>query len=157
MEYELLFSSHGFNQTCPAASAYAGMVPSWAVDEAAREKLLTLPVNTFVIILSDQLPMHLTQEELRAVILHEQGHMVNGDIEAAHKGLPLKPYIDRELAADEYAASYINPRILHSALRKSIAFAAAASARQDGTSEYTELRDALKRERKRLRALRATF
>lgn len=59
-----------------------------------------------------------TEEEFQAILLHEEGHIVNKDVEAIHAGK--KRNIKMEIEADKYALKKCKASDLKSALKKVI-------------------------------------
>lgn len=74
------------------------------------------------IFVCEEVAASLTEEEVKAVILHESGHIYNGDIYVAEEiegaALELIVSVEKEIAADAYALRYTSKNSHVSALNK---------------------------------------
>lgn len=82
-----------------------------------------LPNSKFILV-STELKNRLTEEELNAIILHEQGHIVKGhgnnpDVKKTNGVIDSLEY---EVEADLYAASNVGKEVVISALKKMVEF-----------------------------------
>lgn len=83
-----------------------------------EEKVALTPhVGKGMIWMEETSPQYFKPQELKAVLAHEEGHLVNGDLVGVEGILD---DINKEIAADKYAAQKVDAKSMSRALRKCI-------------------------------------
>ncbi len=83
-----------------------------------QEKAALRPhVGRGMIWMEESSPQYYKPNELLAVLAHEEGHLVNGDLLGAEG---IVEDINKEIAADKYAAEKVDAKSMNRALRKCI-------------------------------------
>lgn len=83
-----------------------------------EEKVALMPhVGRGMIWMEESSPQYYKPNELKAVLAHEEAHLVNGDLVGVEGILD---DIEKEIAADKYAAQKVDAKSMNRALRKCI-------------------------------------
>lgn len=114
----IFFSTDELVTSCGAVASLKGDAPEQAVRPEDLERYERFGPDDGIVFVAPYLPELLNEEELWAIITHEQGHITLGHLET-YKGVKgVVNDVEIELEADAYAISTHGAKTLRSALGK---------------------------------------
>ena len=120
--YQALVLAGGFAASAWTEASKALMMEQLAGNSEALKELSEKPNGPYIIVLAE-LAEKLPEAEQRALLLHEEGHIVHGDLDGVDhanldpKKIKLVLNKEGELKADRYAADRVGAEVVSTALR----------------------------------------
>ena len=131
----LLLAGGVFIMSCESQKLF----PAYKAAMPKTPEFEDITYDTRLCLMLEEFANRLTEDEMEAVLLHEEGHAVLGHMPEGTSGMLIDP--EFEFEADKYAADNSSPAALFSALRKveKFVYDTTAPAMADGDEEYLEI------------------
>lgn len=122
MGFNVMVQSGGFLATHYDETTLGKMEAAGIAVPKADQEVIGVMTGHGAVIYLEEACEGLTSEELQAVLLHEEGHVRLGHMEAfaATGGAGVMMDLDSEMEADAYSASVVGKKVMASALTKVI-------------------------------------